>query len=201
VAKDNKIEPKAQTGVCKYNLSHDTSKISLIADCKSCMGRADLKDPKCLSGVLNGLHQEYNVDSVILSHYIETKYTHDSMQVLGMMVEILQDLDQLAIRDPFGEIFEHNETISPQIKNQRKVSCEKCSLKPNNIFGKLRESFIRDMFIFYEDLKDISSQIQRNRNEDCIECINGTQSDFLYLFNKLEKLRSFVIYKGFRIVI
>jgi hypothetical protein len=173
----------------------------MIADCKECSGKADLIDSTCLSGVLNGLYNEYNVGSVILSHYIETKYTHNSMQMLKMMVALLQDFEQLSIREPFMEYFQGNEELSSQFKNQQKLKCDKCSLKPEKIFNGLKKGFLEDMNGFYENLMTISKNVGDNSNEDCALCINATQSDLMYLFSKLENLRSFVIYKGFQIVI
>jgi hypothetical protein len=173
----------------------------MITDCKECGGKADLTDSLCRSGVLNGLYNEYNVGSVVLSHYIETKYTDDSMQMLRMMVEIIQDFEQLSIREPFLEYFQGNQELSSQSKNQLKMECEKCSLKPERIYTELKEGFLSDMDDFYKIYNSISRELGTNSIENCILCVNATQSDFMYLFSKLENLRSFIIYKGFQIVI
>ncbi len=199
--KENKVSQDAQRTVCKYRLQRDTQAITMITDCKECKGHANLTDSTCLSGVLTGLYNEYNVDSVILSHYIETKYTHDSMQMLRMMVEILQDFEQLSIREPYNEYFKDNDQLTTQSQNQLKLVCEKCILKPENIFMKLKRDFHSEISELYETLKRISQEVVNNSNDDCSQCINATQSDLMYLFSKLENLRSFVIYKGFQIVI
>ena len=199
--KENKSSQDAQRAVCKYRLQRDSAAITMIADCKECKGQANLPDSTCLSGILTGLYHEYNVISVILSHYIETKYTNDSMQMLRMMVEILQDFEQLSIREPYNEYFKDDEELSSQSKNQQKLVCEKCVLKPENIFMKLKKDFRSEIPVFYETLNSFSSEVGSNTNDDCALCINTTQSDLMYLFSKLENLRSFVIYKGFQIVI
>jgi hypothetical protein len=158
-------------------------------------------DSTCLSGILNGLYLEYNVDSVILSHYIETKYTNESIDLLKRMVEIIQDLEQMAIREPYMEYFKNNEELTSQTKNQQKTTCDRCGLRPNKIYGKLKNGFQRDISIFYDDFLKISKEIGTNSNEQCTQCVDATQSDFQYLFDKLESLRSYAIYKGFQIVI
>lgn len=199
--KENKQELEDQRTVCKYRLQRDSANITMIADCKECQGDANLTDSTCLSGILKGLYNEYNINSVILSHYIETKYTHDSMQMLRMMVEILQDFEQLSIREPYNEYFNGNNQLTSQSKNQQKMECEKCQLKPERIFSQLKEDFLSDISGFYETMKNISEEVADNTNNECQLCINATESDFMYLFSKLENLRSFVIYKGFQIVI
>lgn len=199
--KENKSNQDAQRAVCKYTLQRASANITLITECKECKGEATLNNSTCLSGVLRGLYTEYNVNSVILSHYIETKYTHDSLQMLRIMVEIMQDFEQLSIREPFNEYFMGNEKLTSQFKNQQKLVCEKCQHKPDNIFSILKRDFLSDISVFYETLGNLSKEIGDNSDDECAQCINATQSDFIYLFSKLENLRSFVIYKGFQIVI
>jgi hypothetical protein len=201
VQKENKQEFEDQRGVCKYHLQRDSANITMIAECKECQGEANLTDSTCRSGILKGLYNEYNVNSVILSHYIETKYTRDSMQMLRMMVEILQDFEQLSIREPFNESFNGNDPLTSQSKNQQKMECEKCHLKPEKIFSKLKEDFLTNITGFYKSLKTISKEVADNTDNECQLCINATESDLMYLFSKLENLRSFAIYKGYQIVI
>jgi hypothetical protein len=201
VPKENKSREHAQRTVCKYHVLSDSQAMTMISECKECKGDADLTNSICLSGVLTGLYNEYNVDSVILSHYIETKYTQTSMQMLRLMVEILQVLEQLSIRDPFDEYFIKDDELTSQSKNQQKIVCEKCNLKPESMFSNLRKDFLSNITAFYETLNKISEEVRNNSDGNCVQCMNATQSDLMYLFSKLENLRSFVIYKGFQIII
>ena len=173
----------------------------MVAQCMECKGGAGLDHTKCLTGILNGLSQEFNVDSVILSHYIETKYADDSMEVLGMMVEVLQNLDQMGIREPYEEYFANDESLSSSFKNQQKSKCEKCGLGPETVFSALKKQFFKDISGFYCTFNDITGSVAAHREEACDKCVKATQSDLIYLFNRLEKFRAFVIYKGFQIVI
>ena len=187
--------------VCKYHLSHEQNQIAMVADCKECEGEASLNEQACLTGILNGLAKEYNVDSVVLSHYIETKYADDSMQMLMMMVEILHQFEQMSIREPFKEYFADDESLSSSGKNQQKTTCEKCEFKPEMGFSALKKEFLRDISGFYSELQKFSKRVGTNKQEACAPCIKATKSDLIYLFNKLEDFRAFVIYKGFQIVI
>ena len=199
----NKSQYREEDFVCRYRLDYDSNKITMITDCKECGrgGEPSLNNRICLTGVLNGLCQELNVDSVILSHYIETKYAEDSMQMLKMMVEIVHDLDQMSIRNPFEEYFANDSRLTSSIKNQQKSACEKCGLKPEKIFMALKRDFLRNISTFYKHLSKYSKGIDAHKKSECTKCMETTKSDLIYLFNKLENFRAYVIYKGFHIVI
>jgi len=201
LSRATKSELKDEEFLCSYRLQHEPNKITLVADCKECNGEANLNNRTCLRGILNGLCQEYNVDSVILSHYIETKYAEESMHILRMMVEIVHDLEQMAIREPYEEYFANDDRLVQSFKSQQKAKCEKCDLKPEGIFFKLKNNFFDDLAILYEEAGEITKKIEENKERACAECMKGTKSDLIYLFNKLENLRAYVIYKGFQIVI
>ncbi len=195
---------KAQLGqdeLCKYRLSFDSNRITMIASCKECVGQADLKDSTCFSGILTGLCQEFNVDDIILSHYIESKYADDSMQMLRMMVEIVNELEHVGIRKPYSEYFKSDSDLPSSQKNKQKDACEKCALAPENMFSPLKKHFVKDLNVFYKEYNTLLGKIQDNSDEACARCISETKSDLIYLFNNLENLRALVIYKGFQIVI
>jgi ssDNA-binding Zn-finger/Zn-ribbon topoisomerase 1 len=173
----------------------------MVAQCMDCRSDAGLHNKQCLTGILNGLAQEFNVDSVILSHYIETKYADESMRVLRMMVEFFQNLDQMAIRDPYNEYFADNEELSSSTRNQQKGKCEKCAVKPEAIFSSLKKDFLKDVSKIYYTFNNFTEKVAANREETCERCMRATKSDMVYLFNRLENFRAYVIYKGFQIVI
>ncbi len=200
-SKRGKNQSGTEQLLCRYQLQHDSNRITIVADCKECQGNADLNDRKCLTGILNGLCQEYNVDEVILSHYIETKYTGDSMQMLRMMVEIVHALEQMSIREPFDEYFADDSRLSSSFKSQQKSVCEKCELRPERAFSALKKLLLMDISRFYTAFDSLSHKVEGNREKACAECMKATKSDLIYLFNKLEEFRAFVIYKGFQIVI
>lgn len=203
MSRKNKSQFGEEEIVCKYRLQHDSNKVTMIADCKECGGGGEpnLNNRTCLTGILNGLSQEYNVDSVILSHYTETKYADASMEILRMMVEIVHDLEQMSIREPFKEYFASDEELTSSQKNQQKITCERCGLRPENLFDSLKKHFLGDLNLFYTELNNFSKQVEDNVEDSCAKCMHATKSDLIYLFNKLENFRAYVIYKGFQIVI
>ena len=200
LARKNSNKNNSSERFCKYRLSHDGSKTSLIAECMECDGKAQLTDRKCLAGILSHLSQEYNVDSVILSHYIETKYTEDSMYLLNTMVDFIQHLDQMRIREPYEEYFENDERLSQSFKNQQRSTCESCDLRPEIMFAALRRDFVRGMSGFYREFTLITGKVAANREAACSQCMKATESDLIYLFKKLDSFRAFVFHKGFQIV-
>ncbi|UCG70194.1 MAG: hypothetical protein JSV09_04025 [Thermoplasmata archaeon] len=199
-------ESKSQLGeefVCKYSLQQDANKITMVANCKDCNKREEpsLNNQICLTGILNGLLEEYNVDSVILSHYMESKYTDEPIEILRMMVEIVHDMEQMGIREPYEEYFASDSNLNSSSKNQQKASCEKCELRPERIFTGLKMNFLGDISQFYDEFHSISKQVKANKKMECKNCVEATKSDLIYLFKKLENFRAYVIYKGFQIVI
>lgn len=201
MSQKNKSQSGDEEFVCKYRLQHDSNKITMIADCKECGGESNLNDQACLTGILNGLCLEYNVESVILSHYTQTKYADESMQMLRMMVEIVNELEHMGIREPFEEYFANDTRLASSFKNQQKAKCEKCALKPEMVFTRLKKDFLQDLSLFYTDLDNLSKQVEAEKERACAKCVKATKSDLIYLFNKLENFRAYVIYKGFQIVI
>ena len=166
-----------------------------------CSGGSGLNNKRCLTGILKSLTQEFNVDSVILSHYIETKYVDDSMQVLRMIIKVLQNLDEMGIREPYNEYIAEDEGLSLSQKNQQRSICEKCPLKPEAIFSALKREFIGGLSGFYYKFDEVTRKVAAQKEDTCDECIKATEGDLIYIFNKLESFRAFVIHKGFQIVI
>lgn len=186
---------------CRYNIKRESNKTKMIADCKECGGRATLKNSKCMIGILNAMSKEYNVDSIILSHYIETRYSDAAMDLLRKKVELLREFDQLSIREPYNEYFLNDDELTSAQKSKQKTVCEKCGLKPSLIFTTLKNSFIKDIDHFYNDFSSLSGNIAKHKEPQCSSCIKTSKSDFIYIFNRLEELRAFVVYEGFQIVI
>lgn len=197
----DKSQERNEQFMCQYHLSREQNQIAMVADCKECDSEASLNHQTCLTGILNGLLQEYNVDSVVLSHYIETKYADDSMEMLMMMVDLIHELEQMSIRNPFKEYFSDDESLSSSSKSQQKTACEKCELRAESGFLVLKKAFLSDIAGFYDELSKFSKQVNANKKDACAKCMKATESDLTYLFNKLEDFRAFVIYKGFQIVI
>lgn len=170
-------------------------------NCKECNGKATLKDCKCIRGVQNALSEEFNINSIILSHYRETQYTDHSVEMLKKVVQIIHELEQLSIRAPFKEYFESGKL--PFIKaDPQKAICEKCDFNPQNIFPMLGKNLKKDIVKFYEIfMKKARSLSEAKKNIVCVACLNTTKSDFVYLYDHLEELRAFIIHRAFHIIV
>ncbi len=192
--------PKGEYPTCKYEIEHEVRESRLVMNCKECNGKATLKDCRCIGGVQNALSEEFNINSIILSHYRETQYTDHSVEMLKKVVQIIHELEQLSIRAPFKEHFESGKL--PFIKaDQQKAICEKCDFNPQNIFPTLKENLEKDIVKFYEIfMKKARSLSEAKKNIVCTACLNTTKSDFVYLYGHLEELRAFVIYRAFHII-
>jgi hypothetical protein len=201
VARKNNNLSKEGERPCKYNLTRDANKVIMVAQCMECHGGAGLHNRRCLIGILEGLSHEFNVDSVILSHYIETKYDEASMEVLRRMVELLQTMNHMGIREPYDEYFAGDEDLSSSQKNQQKNICNKCHLKPETLFLTLKKEFVNDIPGFYGMFDDLTRKLATKSDLNCQECVEATKSDIIFLFNRLEDFRAFVIHKGFKVVV
>lgn len=201
MARRNSDPDNGEERPCRYTLTRDANKVTMIARCMECQGGAGLDRKQCLSGILKGLAQEFNVDSVVLSHYIETKYTEDSMQVLRMMVEVLQNLEQMGIREPYEEYFADDERLSSSQKNQQKSKCDRCQLKPDTVFSTLKIEFSNNVSGFYDVFNEFTKEVAARAEDNCNECIEATKGDMIFLFNRLEDFRAYVIHRGFKVIV
>lgn len=186
---------------CKWNVEHEYREIRIVTDCKDCGGQGDLGNASCMKGVLDAVSNESNADVVILSHYVERQYFGYSLELLKRMAQVMQELDQLAIRAPYKEYFLKNDKLTSSQKNQQKSACEKCALNPQKLFPNLKRTFTTDVVKFHESFLDFAKKLEKGPTPNCGPCLKTTNSDFLYLFNKMEDLRAFIFYRGYNIVI
>ncbi|UCG68758.1 MAG: hypothetical protein JSV09_13280 [Thermoplasmata archaeon] len=199
--KEKEIVEKKEDYSCKWNVEQEYREIRIIADCKECGGKGDLRQSYCLKGILEALSSESNADVAILSHYVERQYFGYSLELLKRMAQIMQELEQLAIRNPYGEYFSASSKLTASQKSQQKSACEKCQLNPKILFLNLKKIFATDILKFHETFIDYTKRLEKKPTPNCGPCLKTTKSDFVYLFNNLEDLRSFIFYRGFNIVI
>ncbi len=186
---------------CKWNVEHVYREIRIIADCKDCGGKGDLNESSCMNGILDAVSAEGNADVVILSHFVEKQYFSYSLELLKRMAQVMQELSQLAIRDPYKEYFLSNDKLSTSQKSQQKSACEKCELNPHGLYPDLKKTFTTDIQEFYKSLFKTAKKLDKGPTFFCGPCLDTTQSDFVYMFNNLEDLREFIFYRGYNIVI
>jgi dimeric dUTPase (all-alpha-NTP-PPase superfamily) len=200
-SKVKEAEPEEEDLTCKWNVAHEYREIRIIADCKACGGEGNLNESNCMRGILDAVSSESNADVVILSHYIETQYFGYSLELLKRMAQVMKELSQMTMRDPYNEYFQKNDDLTTSQKNQQKSTCEKCKRNPQELFPELKKIFTTDIHEFYKHLFKSAKKLSKGPTSYCKPCLKTTESDFVYMFNKLEDLRAFIFYRGYNIVI
>lgn len=184
---------------CRYELRQSERQCQIVARCSSCDGKGDLTEKRCFSGMLDALSQETNVNAVILSHYFERMYKDDGLEVLSRIVRIGSVLDQFASRNPLEHFQGERE------KGRYGGLCRKCDVNPQKLFSDLKNSLFSELKGFYKELgdrsKSLMSFLMSTDRTECRECVSKTSEDFVYVFNRLEEFRAFVMLKGFQVVL
>jgi hypothetical protein len=193
--KSNQGEDPIEQLPCKYEIEFTSRQNVMVAKCKECEGEGDLTDQKCLSGMLNAISKEFNIDSIILSHFVERFYEKNAVDVLRDMAGLVKEFDRLSFRDPLKQYFSEKEIPSQRSK------CQACEKNPQNLFPELRGLFIMDIEKFYKNFTQRIRTVYTTTNEPkCKKCISTTNNDIIYIFDKLENLRTDILYKAFRVV-
>jgi hypothetical protein len=199
VEKKAKQKGKSESISCKYDLGHEGGLLKMTAKCRECVGKHTLEDRACLRAVIAAYSKEFNVDTITLSHFIETQYYDQSIDLLKNMIQFSNELENLSMRDPAEEYFR---ATTPSA--QRKYPCGNCQYNPKTIFSGLRGIFVEDITGFYNQFKSSVVQLQRGpagKTEHCKRCVKATLEDLDYTFSKFEELTRDVIKKGFSIVL
>ncbi len=181
---------------CNYEIGYEGREAKMIVHCKECPGAHSIKDDRCRAALIRALSQEYNINSITLSHHIETQYFGRSMELLSQMVYLINELDNLALRDPIDDYFRDE-------RARKKHPCVTCGANPNRLFSELRKTFIRDLGEFFAQLKSLPKDIKRigEPTRYCRKCQETTIDDLTYTFDMFEELARFLVFEGFNIVL
>ncbi len=163
---------------CDHKTVESSGTRKLVVNCKRCEKEHSLSD--CLPSLILSLEDEYNIDSIIVSDFLEEQY-------IGSGVKILSQ-----IRDIAGEM----ETFSSRGEDEKK--CMECELKPSILYPRLKRKFIQDPGIIYEMIGNISVKVERKEN--CHRCRRSLGEELEILGNRAISLRSEVLKEGFDII-
>lgn len=150
----------------------------LVVNCKRCEREHSLSE--CLPALLLSLGDEYDIDSIIVSDFMEKQY-------IGPGVEIL-----LEIRDMAGEI----ESFSS--RTQKKDECLSCELRPSELYPELKRKFIENPGTIYGELRHLAEKA--NKKEGCPECKKSLKEEIEFLGKRATSLKSDVLAEGFDII-
>jgi hypothetical protein len=200
--KENVEEEVDEEKHCKYSIETLPRESQMIFSCKKCDVDADIKNTHCMFGALKSLSEEFNIDSIILSHYIEKRYHGPMMKILNEMNDLIGEMDRMSYRNPFNESFEQEASLEKAQVKQQKHVCDNCDINPQNIIPPLKNHFMKDIGEFYLQLLQVTQLIKGGKQpRTCDKCIEATENDMVYLFNELEDLRALILYYGYKIVI
>lgn len=184
---------------CNYEIGREIKTI-LLLKCRECNGASTLNDKRCLKGVLEILIEEPSVNNIVLSNFIEKQYHSDAVELLKLMAAIINEMQYLTIRNPSTEVGKHTND-----EGQPKPNCVKCELLPNKLFKELKNRFMEDVGLLYQEMSRILDIANKDKGDVsstvCKKCMSTTVDDITHLNTMLSKLESFVAYKGFSVVV
>jgi len=163
---------------CDHTVKENPRTRTLKLNCKRCEEKYSLE--KCLPSILLSLEDEYDIDMIIISDYMEKQY-------LGSGVKILTHM-----RDIAGEI----ESFSSRDQDQKK--CLNCELRPSSMYPNFKCKFISDPGIIYGELRRLASAASQKK--DCPECMKALGEELEILGKRALSLRSRVLKEGFDII-
>ncbi|MFW6145070.1 MAG: hypothetical protein ACOC55_05805 [Candidatus Natronoplasma sp.] len=163
---------------CDHKTTESAGIRKLVVNCKRCGREHSIKN--CLPGLILSLEDEYDIDSIIASDFMEEQY-------IGPGVDILTQ-----IRDIAGEI----ESFSSRKQEEKK--CMDCELRPSTLYPSLKRNFIEEPGIIYLELGRLADKAKQKRG--CSECIKSLTEELEVLGERAKELKKDVLAEGFDII-
>lgn len=167
-----------ETVKCSKTIREEGGERKLVINCREC--EDDFSYKKCLPKLILTMEGEVNIDSIILSDYIERQYSEENMEVLMKIKDMVSELNRLS--------------------NRRKTAkkCRGCEINPSKIYPRLKRVFIKDPGSVYAEFTDVSRAVMKA--DGCTSCRRSTKEELTVLGEDLIKLRSKVLSDAFGIV-
>jgi hypothetical protein len=183
---------------CLYDLNVEGKTQKMAVKCKECKGKHSLTENTCLARFINAYAKETSIESVTLSHYVETEYYGHSIELLTRMVQFGNELDNLALRDPAAEYFD-----STTARDQKRLRCNTCTLNPRRIFPQFKKVFLTDIMLFYSAFTNVVNKVAQAdyKSKQCQTCTDTTIEDLNYLYDSFTELARYIVRVGFNIVL
>ncbi len=186
MAKEKRPSPqsskkKGQTG-CPYSIRRDGRDVIMSSNCMECGNGDGMKDHVCITSLICSLKKEYLVDSVILEDHIETQISGPTLELLKRCGEIEDEIKVLGNRTPIPS-----------------RDCSKCSISPSIVFSMLADSFPLNIQEIYEKIGALTetSMTLSKKAGPCSDCAKEMSEDLLYIFNRIEEVRAFILQEAF----
>ncbi|MFO7792669.1 MAG: hypothetical protein R6W73_06790 [Candidatus Saliniplasma sp.] len=163
---------------CEYKISEERGSRKMSIDCKNC--KEDLSFRNCLPGIILALEENYNVDALILSDFIEIKYSEDDMELFKSLRDVSEDLSRLSFRKTDGG------------------SCEDCEIEPKSMYPSLKKSLLTEHEEFYQNLSNYALKVMKI--EGCKDCRKSAKEEITMLGEKVLDFRSKVLMKAYGVL-
>lgn len=155
-------------------------------ECKD--GSQDLTATVCYRRALNAFQKEVNIDSVATSHYLQTQYFGDSVELFKALSELRSDLEELGKRDPQVDF------KAQKKKGRFRSKCPKCPANPQNIFPGLKIILMKNPKEFIVNLKKVLTDMEfKDKTSACGECRDLTREEIGFALGSYRKLIGTVV--------
>lgn len=163
---------------CDHKTIESSGMRKLVVNCKRCEREHSISD--CLPGLLLSLEDKYDIDSIIVSDFMEKQYIGPGVDILSQM------------RDMAGAI----ESLSS--RRQNRDECMSCELRPAQLYPNLKRKFIEDPGSIYSELRSIAEKT--DHKQGCPGCKKSLMEEIEILGKKAISLKSDILAEGFDIV-
>ena len=185
-----------QSKHCDYEIEYEGQKQKMVINCKACKQNYSVANPVCIDGILNSLSGVYMVDYLYISHYLDTMYFGDSVELLERMKGLMNQIGNYSLRKSEHQFKLHNP------KYKKKIPCPACPINPSRIFSRLKREFSRDFEIFYNHINPTITEIHKfsPRVDYCTTCRYNSLENLEDVFTRFEELVKFILLSSYKIV-
>lgn len=162
---------------CEYEISQKYSERGITIRCKECENDFDIGS--CISNIVMSMKGEYNIDSIILSDYIEKQYSRKSLKLLKKLRDLLEVFERFSSRKKEGK------------------ECADCPIAPDTMYSELKITMFNGDDV-YQRYLDYTMDIMRL--EGCVECRRSAKEEFSFIGDRLLDLNSSVLMDAYGIL-
>lgn len=163
---------------CNFSINDVGGNRKLFIDCKECSD--DFSIERCLPGIILALEENYNIDTVVLSDFIEIQYSGENLELLKELKGISEEFDRLSSRKTDGE------------------DCKNCEIYPDTMYTTLKKSLLTEHENFYQLLLARTSDVMKI--DGCNDCRKSAKEELSVLGQKVLEFRSKVLLEAFGVL-
>ncbi len=195
-SKNKKKKNGSSPRTCDYYVEWEGKKQKMVINCKDCDLNYSIANSACFSGIMKILSETYMIDYLNMSHYLDTMYFGDSVDLIKKMKDFSTKIQNFSVRKPQAQ-FKH---YHPKFK--KKIPCITCQIHPKRVFPKLDKAFMTDMDSFYNRMKKTMGDVHsfQSKAEFCNTCRYTTMENLNEVFSKFDDLVRFILEGAYKII-